>query len=526
MSRLSLPSLVLALALVGCDSQIAMTGAPANAPIALEAAVPAILNASAAGQQVVIDNPERLPEAVRSASNLQVAVAGAKMTVTRAPGGFYTFVIPANVQPQIDQAGNLKALFIMDDRTSQIVTLATGSPVAFAQPPVVTGPSPAYLTRGLAVTLRANTEASPEAYQFTWAYGLSPQGPWQSIPGQGKEVEWTPGAAGNYYIKVDSVDRATQKSYATITPQAVVFVTEADNLVTTAPASGSIERGSQVQLTFNRPAGVEGTNLSYAWSTAVSPQGPWSPLSGDAPSVSFLPTNTGSYYVRVDVTNRDTGKVSTFTTSKAVVTVTEGASIVKASASSVERGDKVQLSLNIANPGEGPFTWYYALAGGASAWTQISGTGSTVDLVVNQAGSYNFRVDIPQASGVKSFTTNEPVLSVVERQPLIQSDPPNATIRPGSSVTVKLNARGIEEGKYRFVWYASTNPMGGWQTLPFESQAEQTRKTYSWKTVRPNSNFIPPTQPGSYYVRVDAFELTGTARYSFTSSEPVVFVEN
>ncbi|MFN3431554.1 MAG: hypothetical protein ACK46X_16575, partial [Candidatus Sericytochromatia bacterium] len=424
MSRLRLPTLLLALVLAGCDSQITMTGTPAAPTIAAEAGVPAILTASAAGSQVVIDNPGLLPEAVRNAGTLEVAVGGTKTTVVRSPGGFYTFTLPANVRTGLDVAGNLRVVFIMDDRKSQIITLKTGSPVAFGQPAVITDPNPAFITRGLKVKLKANTDASTDAYQFSWAAGPSAQGPWSPISGTGKDVEWTPAAPGNYFVKIDAIDKATRQSYSTVTSQALVFVNDPEGVVTTEPSSGSVARGASVKLNFNRPAGLTGENLSYNWSAGPSPQGPWAAIQGEGTTVDYLPTSVGQSYVKVDVTNKATGEVNSFVSPKSVVLVTESRPIITPSATSVDRGAKVDLTLNIANPGPGPFTWYYATAPGQ--WVLIPGNGPTNSLIVNPAGAYNFRVDISQATGgVKTFATTDAVLNVVEREPLIQTDPVN-----------------------------------------------------------------------------------------------------
>jgi hypothetical protein len=524
MSRLRLPSLLLALALAGCDSNLTMTGAPATAPIAAEAGVPAILSAGAAGQTVVINNPSLLPEAVRNAGTLEAAIGAAKTTVTKSPGGFYTFAIPANVKPQIDVAGNLRVVFIMDDRTSQIVTLKTGSPIAFGQPAVITNPTPAFVTRGLEVSLKANTDADPARYQFTWAAGPSAQGPWQPIPGEGKDVKWRPAASGNYFIKVDAVDRSTQQTYSTVTSQALVFVTEAQGVVTTTPASGTVERGATVKLAFNRPAALTGENLGYAWSASQSPQGPWQTISGDGPNVDFLPTGVGGYFFRVDVTNRDTGEVNAFVTPEAEVFVTESRPVITPSANTVDRGAKVDLTLNVADPGPGPFTWYYSRTPGV--WTLMGGTDKTNSHIVNEAGSYNFRVDIPQANGgAKQFTTTEPVLNVIEREPLIQTDPINLTIRPGDTVPLVLKAQGIDESQYRFVWFYSLNPQAGWQTIQFEDVDDQYLKRFVWETSASVGNFTTFVQPGAYYIRVDATERTGTRTYTFTSTNPVVNIQ-
>ncbi|MNS04861.1 PKD domain protein [compost metagenome] len=524
MSRLRLPTLLLAFALVGCDSNIAMTGQPAAPAITAEAGVPAILSVGAAGQQVTIDNPGLLPEAVRNAGTLEVAIGGTKVPVAKSPAGFYTFSIPANVKTNLDVAGNLRVVFVMDDRTSRIVTLKTGSPVAFGQPAVITNPNPAFITRGLEVKLKANTEASTDAYQFTWSAGPSAQGPWSPISGTGKEVAWTPPAAGNYFIKVDTVDKATRQSYSTVTSQALIFVNDPEGVVTTEPSSGSVERGASVKLNFNRPAGLTGENLSYNWSAGPSAQGPWSPIQGEGTSVDYLPTSVGQSFVKVDVTNKATGEVNSFVSPKSVVLVTESRPIITPSATSVDRGAKVDLTLNIANPGAGPFTWYYATAPGQ--WVPIPGNGPTNSLIVNPAGAYNFRVDISQATGgVKTFATTDAVLNVVEREPLIQTDPINLTVKPGDSIPLVLKAQGVDESKFRFVWFVTTNPALGWQTLPFKNVDDQYKKRFLWETSTTTGPVTTVAQPGAYYVRVDAIERNGTATYTFTSSGPVANIQ-
>jgi hypothetical protein len=527
MPRLRFSSFILALALAGCDSQIHSGATPAAAPLGVESGVPAILAASAAGNVFTIQNPGLLPEAVRNATDLKVAIGTTKVAVSRNPGGYFTFSVPATAKLNPDVAGNVRVVFIMNDANSQIVILKTGSPVQFGTPPVVTTPNPAFVTRGLEVKLRANTDAPDAQYQFTWSAGLSPQGPWTPIPGEGKEVKWTPAVAGNYYIKVDAIERATQQAYSTVTPAATVFVTEGRDVVTTTPTSGSVERGSEVTLQFNRPAGLTGENLSYSWSAGPSAQGPFSPITGEGATVKWLPTAIGSQFVRVEVSNRDTSEVSTFVTPQAIVFVNEGRPIIQPSKQTIDRGDRVDLNLNIASAGNGPFSWYYS-RNPAAGFTLISGNNKSVSFVAPDAGSYSFRVDIPQSSGgVKSFTTTEPVLNVTESQPIIQSVPANETVSPGGSTSLQLNARGIEEANYRFVWSVGFSAQGPWQSLPLDDVDDLYKKT---RSVRTAAGAPAPADrvfltPGAYYARVEATERTGTQSYTFVSSGPVFTVQ-
>ena len=57
----------------------------------------------------------------------------------------------------------------------------------------------------------------------------------------------------------------------------------------------------------------------------------------------------------------------------------------------------MDLTLNVTDPGAGPFTWYYSRQPGV--FTLMPGNGRTNTFIVNEAGAYNFRVDIAQAGG-------------------------------------------------------------------------------------------------------------------------------
>ncbi len=517
--------LMLALALPACDSQLPLTGTPAIPPAV---GARATLAASAAGTTVTIDKPGTLPAAVRDAADLKVAIGPALIAVTRDPGGYYAFTVPVGSRIEPDVAGAWKVLFVMDDVASQIVTLQTGSPVLFADPPVLTDPAPALLVRGLELALTANTRAEAAQYQFTWSFGTSAAGPWLPIAGQGKAVAWTPPADGNYFVKVDAVDRATRQSYSTVTPSALVFVTDGDEVITTVPTSGAAERGGTIRLAFNRPAGLGGGDLDYAWSWGPSPHGPWTPISGNAPEVAYRPTAIGSAYIKAEVSSRATNRVTTFVTPDAAVFVDERRPIVTADPGTALRGDRIGLTLNLA--ATGPVNWYYGKGG---AWTPLTGTGRTNSFVVNEAGTYGFRVDVPDADGaIDTFTTTDPVLNVSEgTTPLVTSDPPNSVINRGASVKLVLNARGVDEANYRYIWYVSNSPNGGWSALPVERASDLYKKTYEWQTetrVRlPDGGSRILIQPaGSYFVRVDASEKHGSKTYTFTSSSPVVTIEN
>lgn len=537
MSR-SLLHLSLALLLVGCDSQMHLTGTPQLAALPSSQAVRATAVPGAAGTTITIDDPSVLPSPVRMAADLKAVIGQVSVAVTRMPNGSYVFTIPAGSKPPQDVAGNYEIVFVMDERLSQVVELNTGSPVQFGQPPVQTNPAGGSIALGLDIFLTANiatSTANVDNYQFTWSASTSAQGPWQPIPGQGKQVKWTPAAAGNYFIKIDAVDPASQQVYSTVTPAAVVFVTQPKDIIQTDPTSGAIQRGNAVTVKFNTPSGLTGANLSYAWSYGLTANGPWTTITGSGSQVTWLPTDVGNYFLKADVSNKDTGAVNTFVSPQAVVFVSESKPIVTADHPNAKRGDRINLTLNVPNPGSGPFAWYYArtsgpstsggspsLAGAPGTWVPLIGTGSSISTVTTDAGTYNFRVDIPQPDGsVKSFTTTNPVLNVTEPTPILHTTPAFTSFNPGSSTSLTLEATGVDEVNYHYLWYVSTNPAAGWTSLPFDAGNDQTKKSF---TITGNTTARYPS--GSYYARADAIANDGSVTYSFISSAPVFTVTN
>jgi len=527
------PLLALLLALAGCDSPSHLASQPLYAPAAQ--AVHATRAADGGATAITIDDVAALPEPVRGARDLKVAVGAVRVPVTRLATGYLAFSLPAGVVPPQDVAGNLQVLFVIDDARSVLVPLATGSPIRFADPPVRTSPADGGIAFGLDVYLEADTAADEAAYRFDWAAAPTAQGPWQPVPGEGKRLKWTPAAPGNYFIHVDAVAKATGRAWGATSSAAAVRVSTPKDIITTDPAAGALPRGNRVTLRFNRPAGLTGTALTYAWSQGPSAQGPWAPVgaigSPTAAAVAWLPTELGSYFVRVDAADAATGAIQTFVSPQAVVFVTEDRPIITPERGIVKRGDAVRLTFNGQGAGEGPYAWYTARvaapagtapsqAGGPPAWVPLVGEGRTIETIATDAGTYAYRVDVPQPDGaMKGFTTTNPVLSVTEPAQLVHSDPPFNAIVPTGSTSLVLDAAGIVEGQYHLVWSVSQNPQLGFTPMPYDGGNRRTAKRYT-VTSKTTAMF----QPGAYYVKVDATTLDGSRSYAFVSSAPAFTV--
>lgn len=507
-------ALVLAAAIVaGCDSQSHLSATPGGGSAS---PVPAILRQSGGAQEVLISDPSTLAPEIRAASNLKVAIAGRLLDVTRAPNGSLDFAIPAGLTPTESQAGVLSVLFVLDDRQSRLVPLDTGSPIAFASDPVQVSPDVTRVPLGQDVQLTAATDASADAYDFAWSFSASADGPWQPIDGSGKQIDWSPSSVGDYYLRIEALDRKRQITHVVVTPTQRLQVIAPDALFTLAPSDGALTRGQAVDLSFALPDGQDASQ-PHTWYAGTSAQGPWELLTGSGATNHWLPTLPGSYYLRVDTADGQNARTESFVTTKALVRVNENAPIITASRSAANRGDRVDLTLNLPDAGAGPFAWYDAQQGGA--WQPIPGSQATVKFLPDQPGAYNFRVDLPLADGtVRTFTTTQPLVSVAETTPLFSTVPAIANIKPGENVLLTANGKGFGDSAFHFVWSESLNPqMYGWTPIPDNEASDLRQPSLTWK--------VPTTQPlGNYYVRLDAIEDATGHVYHFDSTAPLVFL--
>lgn len=505
--------LFLALTVLSCNSNLHFVGRPTTPAMSDASAIRAIMTGGAEGCEITISDPSLLPPAVRNASHLQVAFGSTLVTVVRQPNGTYTFVIPPGVTVAHDVDGMLTVVFVMERTNSQIVKLATGSPLTFGNPTILTTPGTGAIALGQYITLQANTEAASSQYDFTWSVSTSKNGPWQPIPGDGKVVKWLPLAAGNYFVNVSAVDQSTHRVYSTISPEPVVLVTDPEDLVTTEPVTGSIVRGCSVKLHFNAPEGLNTKGAVYSWSVGQSEQGPWSRIPGNGDTLTWTPTEAASYFVCVDVARTGATNTETFTTSLPVVFVRESQQLISASATTVERGVPTLLTLNVPEIGNGPFNWYFALLTGCPlAWLPAGTGGPTYRFVPTDVGSYVFRIDLPQPDGsIKSFVSQDPTLSVVETVPVVMANPESAPLGATVLLTTPVPCQDAPISWYYLCQDAVSRADGlsapAWVVID---------------GIGPTIPFTPPV-PGLYTFRVDVPQPDGTIK-SFINTQPALTI--
>ncbi len=183
------------------------------------------------------------------------------------------------------------------------------------------------VSMGRSVRLSANVPSARTDATYTWTVGPSPAGPWQTAQTlddnpKAAEINWYPGASGNYYVKVD-MSNPDGSAVSFVSTRALAFVSNSRDFFSTNPTPANIGAQGAVTLgvTFQPPtSGL----FTYAWSAGQSPVGPFTAL-GASLNQSFSwvrPGIPGNYYTKLDVIAPNRRGVS-FVSSDPIVFVTE-----------------------------------------------------------------------------------------------------------------------------------------------------------------------------------------------------------
>ncbi|MBF2055142.1 MAG: hypothetical protein IGS03_16960 [Candidatus Sericytochromatia bacterium] len=180
---------------------------------------------------------------------------------------------------------------------------------------------------GQLVRLRANLPGTEANARYQWFVGPSAQGPWQSAQTldsqpESAELNWWPGQAGNYHVKVDLLQN--QQVISFVSPQPLVFISAAETFfqVSPQPANISTQGAVEINAFFQPPAGE---TFSYSWSAAPAPTGPFIALGGSN-QLRFnwtQPGQVGRYFLRLDARSNQSGRVVSFLSAEPLVTVGE-----------------------------------------------------------------------------------------------------------------------------------------------------------------------------------------------------------
>lgn len=504
----------LMIGLSSCDSSVSFTGTRSDStqiPV-----ISANLTQTQAGTSIVrIPTLNSVPEEIRNSSDIKVVLDNSKSTipVTRNSDGSLSF--PTTNTVRIDSEGNFNVLFLVDGQKSYLTTIKTGPILKLKNPGVLVNPNTGAVIKGEKVKLSVNTETQDKSdYIFNWFYGGSASGPFTPISGTSDNVEFTPPNVGNYYIKLDVIDRNSGASSTYVSPVASIFVSDANNIINSS--SSTILRGKQTSLSANIP-NANADNFTFTWSYGVSPQGPFMPITGNTKNVEWTPNQSGSFYIKLEALDKSTGEVSTYTTTDPEVFVTENEGVITTDPQlgNIVRGNSIKLNANITGNESSSYSWSYAPSV-QGPWQAIPGSDKQVDWTPPSAGSFFVKVDVVdnQSNNVSTFISPKAIVFVTEATNIFRTDPLLANIKRGAFVNIFANIPGAQGKKIQYNWSASTSGLpGSFQPLR-NVKYDINTNTIRWR----------PDTEGSFYIKVDAVNIDNQSVSSFTSSNPIVFV--
>jgi len=510
-----LVALALAMGLSSCDSNLSF-----NATRGDSSNIPQIsANIAETGTTVVIPNSDVLPDEIKNADDIEVVYDNSKTSypVTKKSDGSLSFTIGSTVKMSSD--GNFNVIFIVNNQKSYMTTIKTGPILKLKSQGILVEPEAGSIIKGEKVKLTANafSESEKENFTFNWYYGASPTGAFSQISGTSNSVEWLPPVAGSYYIKLQMTDKKTRVSSVYTTPVALVYVTDADNVIGVTPNTGTLLRGSEVTLTSNVPNIIPG-DFDYTWSYSTSSAGPFSTVSGNSQVIKWTPSTSGSFYIRLQTVNKKTNKVATYTSTDPLVIITENEDIIKTDPSlgNVVRGGTVKLDANVPLTGDNlEYSWAYTLNPASGAWQSIPGTSKTINWTPSVSGSFYVKVDVADkaTNNLQTFVSPKAIVFVSEPKNVFATTPTTAYIRLGQLVNISASIPNENKELFQYNWTYSSSASGPFSPM---TNIKNNGNTIEWR----------PATGGTFYVKVDAINITTQSVVSFVSPNPLVFVND
>lgn len=510
---LSKPLIIsLMVVLSSCDSSISF-----NATRSDSKQIPSIsanLSQTQTGASIVrIPNVSLIPKEIRDSKDIKVVFDNSKsvIPVTRGADGSLSF--PTTNSVIRDSEGNFNVLFLVDGQQSYLITLKTGNVLKLSTNAINISPNTGTVIKGEKIRLSINSDVKDRGnYYFNWSYGATANGPFITISGNSDNVEFTPPSIGSYYVRVEITDRTTGASSVYISPNPSIFVSDANNIINSS--NSTILRGKQTTLTATIPKAEE---YSFTWSYGQSPQGPFLPITGTTKSVDWTPNQSGSFYIKLEAVNNTTKEISTYITTEPEVFVTENDGVISTDpqVGNIVRGNSIKLKSNVTLSENSNYTWSYATSI-QGPWLPIAGSTKEVNWTPSQAGSFFVKVDVAdsQTNNVSTFISPKAIVFVTEASNIFRTDPILANVKRGSYVTIFANIPGAEGKKIQYNWSASTSGLAG---------TFQPLRNIRYNISSNNVRWRPDTE-GSFYIKVDAVNVDNQSVSSFTSPNPIVFV--
>lgn len=400
-----------------------------------------------------------------------------------------------------------------DGRLSTYTSTRPEVLVAAPDDVIVTEPVSGSVVRGQSLTLSTTLPALSSQATYSWFYSLSPSGPFTPLAETGRSVSWTPPLTGEFYLRLRTFDPVSNQTRTYTSSKTKVSVRDSNAVFTTSPDPASLRRGDTVTLTLK-----DAPSNQVSWSYAASSQGPFTPIAASGQTITWTPTDAGSFYLRA-VAIRSDGSSATFTSADALVFVAERSNVIQTAPAngSVELGQPVTLRADVTEQGASlRYVWTYSTSPTGPfvpALTLESNPSQTVTWYPPSAGSYYVKVDItnPSSQSTVSFTSSEPVVRVSESQPFFSTDPVSGRVSFDAPITIRTRF-DTSFRNFNFGWAYSKSTAG-----PFTPIGGSSKPEVVWDSrVKPK---------GTYYIRFQATAPGSDRTLTFLSAFPIVFID-
>ena len=263
----------------------------------------------------------------------------------------------------------------------------------------ITGePEDAKVKNGEKATFTVKIRGKATAIQ--WYYRTSETAKWKKVSSKGNKVTLTvTGKPGNdgYQYRCE-LKNGKKKLYSdTVTLDVELF----PPTISSQPESAAIQAGEEATFTF----GVEGENVTYAWSYRKSATGKWATVKGGT-SATLTVTGTAAnagYQYKCEAKNKDGKVTSDIVTLDVEYHLPE--IVTQPKGVKVKKNAKVTFTVEANDPYEEKLTFqWYSRKSSKAKWTKIKGaTEATYSFKATAKKSgYQYKCDITNHDGTVS----------------------------------------------------------------------------------------------------------------------------
>ena len=267
--------------------------------------------------------------------------------------------------------------------------------------------------------------------------------------------------------------------------------------------ASEVKTGTPLTITGSALGGTAPYTYSYYYKRTTNSE--WKTIGNeftDKTTASFTPTAAAEFDVKVIV--KDSKGISsekTFTVKSYGAAVLENTSVINSNI--VQIGDKVRIAAS-AKGGTSPYAYaYYYRRSGNSLWKTLGteyGTNTSVAFAPTSEADYEIKVIIRDADGTKAqklFT----VKAVSELKLTNVSVVGRTSVKQGTAIPMIGKAVG-GKAPYRYSFY-------------FKRSTNTTFKLLGDKYTSKASARFKPTAAGSYNIRIDVMDASGTVERSY-----------